>query len=110
MPHDIIRTALRAPYRGQTYLSAPARFLQTEEKLLEDMLLIAFGKVLCNLRRTAGITQEQLGFKADIQRKHISALELGQKEPSLSTLFSLAAALETSPDRFVTLVLEKLRN
>jgi DNA-binding XRE family transcriptional regulator len=110
MPLDIIINGQNVPYRGQTYHSAPAKFLQTEEKLLEDLLLIAFGKALRNLRKTAGITQEQLSFKTGMQRKHISVLENGHKEPSLSTLFILATALETPPDKFVALVLEKLKN
>jgi transcriptional regulator with XRE-family HTH domain len=54
---------------------------------------VAFGKVLRQLRQEAGLTQEQLGFEADLRRTYISILELGQQQPSLSTILKLATAL-----------------
>lgn len=54
---------------------------------------IAFGRVLRRLRETAGLTQEQLGFEADLRRTYISILELGQQQPSLTTILKLAKAL-----------------
>lgn len=64
----------------------------------------AFGQVLRDLRREAGLTQEQLGFEAGLERNFISMLELGQRQPSLATVFKLAKALQISPPRFVELV------
>ncbi len=55
---------------------------------------IAFGKVLHRLRQEAGLTQEQLGFEADLRRTYISILELGQQQPSLKTILKLAQALK----------------
>lgn len=57
---------------------------------------VAFGKVLRQLRQDAGLTQEQLGFEADLRRTYISSLELGEKQPSLTTILKLAAALGSS--------------
>lgn len=57
---------------------------------------VAFGKVLRQLRQDAGLTQEQLGFEADLRRTYISSLELGEKQPSLTTILKLAAALGCS--------------
>jgi len=57
---------------------------------------VAFGKVLRQLRQEAGLTQEQLGFEADLRRTYISSLELGEKQPSLTTILKLAAALGCS--------------
>ncbi len=54
---------------------------------------IAFGKVLHRLRQEAGLTQEQLGFEADLRRTYVSILELGQQQPSLATILKLASAL-----------------
>ena len=54
---------------------------------------IAFGKVLRKLRIEAGLTQEQLGFDADLRRTYVSILELGQQQPSLTTIFKVAQAL-----------------
>lgn len=54
---------------------------------------IAFGKVLRRLRQNAGLTQEQLALEADLQRSYVSILELGQQQPSLTTILKLADAL-----------------
>lgn len=64
----------------------------------------AFGQVLRDLRREAGLTQEQLGFEAGLERNFISMLELGQRQPSLATVFKLARALHIPPPRLVELV------
>ena len=56
----------------------------------------AFGVVLRELRVEADLTQEQLGFEADIRRTFVSVLELGQQQPSLTTILKLASALGIS--------------
>ena len=61
----------------------------------------AFGKVLRNMRQDAGLTQEQLGLEADLRRTYISILELGQQQPSLTTIFKLAKALNCSAQQII---------
>lgn len=51
---------------------------------------IAFGKVLRKLRIEAELTQEQLGFEAEMRRTYVSILELGQQQFSLTTIFKIA--------------------
>lgn len=58
---------------------------------------IAFGRVLRRLREAAGLTQEQLGFEADLRRTYVSILELGQQQPSLTTILKVSKALNCSP-------------
>ncbi len=53
-----------------------------------------FGKVLRDMRTDAGMSQEQLGLEADLRRTFISLLELGQQQPTLTTLVKLAGALK----------------
>ena len=69
----------------------------------------AFGKVLRKLRLKAGLTQEQLGLDADIRRTYVSLIELGQNQPTITTLFKLSAALNISPSKFVKLVEEEIQ-
>jgi transcriptional regulator with XRE-family HTH domain len=64
----------------------------------------AFGRVLRRLRLEAGLTQEQLGFEADLRRTYVSILELGQQQPSLVTILKLANALRQSGQTLVGLV------
>jgi transcriptional regulator with XRE-family HTH domain len=54
---------------------------------------IAFGLVLRRQRREAGLTQEQLSLESGVQRNFISLIETGQNQPTISTVFKLAAAL-----------------
>ncbi|EPZ16379.1 hypothetical protein M622_12895 [Thauera terpenica 58Eu] len=68
----------------------------------------AFGKVLRHVRREAGLTQEQLGFEADLRRTYVSLLELGQQQPSLTTILKLAAALRRRPGELLDLTANEL--
>ena len=70
---------------------------------------IAFGKVIRELRVKAGLTQEQLGFEADLRRTFISILELGRQQPTLTTILKLATALNTTATDIVARV-EELRD
>jgi transcriptional regulator with XRE-family HTH domain len=71
-------------------------------------LAAAFGVVLRRLRIDAGLTQEQLGFEAELRRTYVSVLELGQQQPSLTTIFKLAGALKTPPSRLLRQVEDEL--
>ena len=44
-------------------------------------------------RLTAGLSQEELGFRAKISRNYVSLLELNQKSPTVEVLFRIAKAL-----------------
>lgn len=65
---------------------------------------IAFGVVLRRLRIDSGLTQEQLGFEADLRRTYVSVLELGQQQPSLTTIIKIAKALHISASNLIDLV------
>jgi transcriptional regulator with XRE-family HTH domain len=68
----------------------------------------AFGIVLRRLRTKAGISQEKLALEAEMQRNYISLIELGRNQPSLTSIFKLANALEISPSKLVKLVEDEL--
>jgi len=55
-----------------------------------------FGKQLQRLRTRRGLTQEQLAVTAGLSRTFLTRLELGQHDPSLSTLVRMAKALKVS--------------
>jgi len=55
-----------------------------------------FGKQLQQLRTRRGLTQEQLAVTAGLSHTFLTRLELGQSDPSLSTLVRLAKALRVS--------------
>lgn len=61
-----------------------------------------FGQVLREMRIEAGLTQEQLGLEADLRRTFISLLELGEQQPTLTTLIKLAIALKCPAHEIVS--------
>lgn len=69
---------------------------------------IAFGKVLRRLREAAGLTQEQFGFEADLRRTYVSILELGQQQPSLTTILKIAQALNCTPGKLLDMVFKEI--
>lgn len=62
---------------------------------------LAFGRALRARRRDAGWSQEQLGLESGVQRNFISLIETGQNQPTITTLFKLAAALGCTPSCLV---------
>jgi transcriptional regulator with XRE-family HTH domain len=62
---------------------------------------LAFGRVLRRLRKAAGFSQERLALEADVRRTYISLIELGQNQPTITTLFKLAAALKQKPSDLI---------
>lgn len=70
----------------------------------------AFGAVLRERRLQAALTQEQLAFEADIRRNYVSMLELGQNQPTLTMLFTLAAALGCAPSDLLLDVEQRLKS
>jgi transcriptional regulator with XRE-family HTH domain len=51
------------------------------------------GKELHRARLAAGLTQEQLAFKAKLSRNYISLLEMNAKSPTVQTLMRICSAL-----------------
>jgi transcriptional regulator with XRE-family HTH domain len=56
-----------------------------------------FGENLMILRRRAGLSQEELGFRASLHRTEISTLERGERLARIDTLVKLAGALRVTP-------------
>lgn len=59
-----------------------------------DDIVVSFGRTLRRLRLEKDMSQERLGLAADIQRNTVISIELGQKQPTLRTIFQLAKALD----------------
>lgn len=53
------------------------------------------------LRRLRGpLTQHELAARARMHRSHLAKIELGQREPTVSTIVKLARALRVKPGQF----------
>lgn len=68
------------------------------------------GKAISKARQDKCISQEVLSGLADIGRTHLSAIERGERKPTLETLWRIAYALDTPPNvlvRKIELEIEK---
>jgi len=64
----------------------------------------SFGKEIARLRKRIGLSQEELGFRAEVHRTYISQLERGLKSPTLSMILKLSRALKASASNLVATV------
>lgn len=69
----------------------------TNDKL--DALLV--GQAISKVRQEKGVTQAHLGVLAGIGRTHLSAIERGERKPTLETLWRIALALDIRPSELV---------
>ena len=68
----------------------------------------AFGEILRELRVHQRLTQEALAEKSELDRTFISMLERGERQPSLSSLFKLASALNTEVSQILKMLEERV--
>ena len=67
------------------------------------------GEVIASFRRKKGLTQEVLSGLADLGRTHLSAIEHGERKPTLETLYRLSGALEVPMWVIVKTIEEEMR-
>ena len=68
-----------------------------------------FGKVIAELRKERGLSQEYLAEAIDSTNVYISLLENGQRKPSLNATILIAESLEIQPDTLVERVVALLK-
>jgi transcriptional regulator with XRE-family HTH domain len=62
------------------------------------------GEELRGVRERAGMTQEQVSFRAGLSRPYISQLERNLKSPIIDTLFRICDALDVCPSLLLGVV------
>ena len=62
---------------------------------------LPFGAALRRVRLAKGLSQEQLGLNAGVQRNYISLIETAQNQPTIGTIAKLARALGMSASDLV---------
>ena len=59
------------------------------------------GKVIQNIRKSKGLSQEVLSGLATLDRTHYSKIERGLRAPTIDTLFRIADALDMPPHEII---------
>lgn len=76
-----------------------------------DALLEAFAAELRARRVGLKLSQEELAYRADVNRTYIAKLELARNQPTLSVLHRLASALDNElPELLQAILLRYKRN
>ena len=70
---------------------------------MSDMQLdpVIVGAVIAQFRLEKGLTQEVLSGLSDIGRTHLSAIERGERKPTLETLYRISCALNVPMSQIV---------
>ena len=66
------------------------------------------GEVIARFRSKKGLTQEVLSGLSDIGRTHLSAIERGERKPTLETLYRISCALGVKMSEIVAAMEEEL--
>lgn len=62
---------------------------------------VIVGRVISRVREQKGLSQEVVSGLADIGRTHLSAIERGERKPTMETFFRIADALQIKPSELV---------
>lgn len=60
-----------------------------------------FNEKLINLRKKAGLSQEELGYKLNVTRQTVSKWELGQTTPEMDKLIEISKIFNISVDELI---------
>lgn len=66
------------------------------------------GRVIAYFRRQKGVSQEVLSGLADIGRSHLSAIERGERKPTLETMYRICTALDVKMSTVIAKLEEEL--
>ena len=71
---------------------------------------VIVGQVIAQFRKQRGLSQEVLSGLADIGRTHLSAIERGERKPTLETLYRMSMALNTKMSDIVKEIEQQLNS
>ena len=66
------------------------------------------GESIAYFRKKKGLSQEVLSGLSDIGRTHLSAIERGERKPTLETLYRISSALNVSMSEIVSDIEKRL--
>ncbi len=66
-----------------------------------DLLLNGLGEAIRDLRKERGISQERLSLDSGVHRNYIGGIERGERQPTITTIATLAAGLGVRPSELI---------
>ena len=71
---------------------------------------VIVGKVIQQYREKKGVSQDVLSGLADIGRTHLSAIERGERKPTLETFYRISLALEVNASDILRSIENEIKN
>ena len=68
------------------------------------------GEVIAYFRKEKNLSQEVLSGLADIGRTHLSAIERGERKPTLETLYRISFALNVNMSEIVKEIEKRIKD
>ena len=65
------------------------------------------GHNIRRIRNEAGLSQEELGYRAKLHRTYISSIERGERNVSIENIFAIAEALKVAPSELLKFIPQK---
>ena len=72
-----------------------------------DIAIKLFGKNLQEMRKSKGISQEELAYRTDLELSQIGRIERGVINTSISNVFIIAESLEVHPMQLFNFEIEE---
>ena len=94
-------------FRKENVLGYPVNRGDSMSEMRLDPKIV--GEVIAKYRMKKGLTQEVLSGLSDIGRTHLSAIERGERKPTLETLYRISLALDVKMS-FLVMEIEKELN
>ena len=66
------------------------------------------GRAIANFRKRKGVSQEVLSGLSAIGRTHLSAIECGERKPTLETMYRISVALNVKMGDIITEIEQEL--
>ena len=78
--------------------------------MMSDMYLdpVVVGETIAYFRKSKKLSQDVLSGLSDIGRTHLSAIERGERKPTLETLYRISCALNISMSEIVKEIEKRL--
>lgn len=93
-------------YKKRTYTKPKPKELGVVKMLNAELI----GKVIQRKREQKKLSQEVISGLAGIGRTHLSAIERGERKPTLETFFKIAEALNIRPSTLLAEIENELEN
>ena len=83
--------------------------VEVMELAVEYLNSLVVGEAIAHFRKEKRISQEVLSGLADIGRTHLSAIERGERKPTLETLYRISLALGVSMSEIVSEIERRIK-